>query len=177
LKSLEKLLSIYEDSVGEGGQLMLGLAPDRRGLLPEVDVKRLEELGAAIQRRYGHNLVAGRSRSIPGDSDAALDGDANTFWSAPAGSHHAILEVDFAKPIKFDHALTMEWLNTGQNVQHYKIEIWDGKVWLAVAEGHPIGHKKIDRFPAVTASRVRLNILASSSEAHIREFQLFFVGE
>jgi alpha-L-fucosidase len=32
---------------------------------------------------------------------------------------------------------------------------------------------KIDQFPAVTASRVRLNILSSTSEAHIREFQLF----
>jgi alpha-L-fucosidase len=177
LKSLETLLSIYEDSVGNGGQLMLGLAPDRRGLLPEADVKRLAELGAAIQERYGHNLVDGRARSIPADSDAALDGDSNTFWSAPAGSHHAILEADFAQPIKFDHAVTMEWLNVGQNIQHYKIEIWDGKAWSAVAEGHPIGHKKIDRFPAVTTSRVRLNILASSSEAHIREFQLFFTGE
>jgi alpha-L-fucosidase len=177
LKSLEKLLSIYEDSVGKGGQLMLGLAPDRRGLLPEVDVKRLEELGTTIQRRYGHNLVAGRTHTVPTDSDAALDSNASTFWSAPAGSHHAILEVDFAQPIKFDHAVTMEWLNAGQNVQHYRIEIWDGKSWSAVAEGHPIGHKKIDCFPAVTASRVRLNILASSSEAHIREFQLFFAGE
>jgi len=177
LKSLEKLFLIYEDSVGEGGQLMLGLAPDRRGLLPEADVKRLEELGAAIQKRYGHNLVAGRSRSIPSDSDAAVDGDPDTFWSAPAGSHHAILEVDFAQPVKFNRAVTMEWLNAGQNIQHYKIEIWDGKAWSAVVEGYPIGHKKIDRFPAVTASRVRLNILASSSEAHIREFQLFFAGE
>ena len=45
--------------------------------------------------------------------------------------------------------------------------------WTEVARGQAIGHKRIDRFAPVTASRVRLNILSSSAEAHIREFQLF----
>jgi alpha-L-fucosidase len=43
-------------------------------------------------------------------------------------------------------------------------------------EGGAIGHKRIDHFAPVTASRVRLNILASSAEAHIREFQVFKIG-
>jgi alpha-L-fucosidase len=110
-------------------------------------------------------------------TEAALDGDPDTFWSAPAGSHHAILEADFAKPVRFDRAMTMEWLNDGQHIEHYRIEVWDGKSWKAVAEGHAIGHKRIDSFAAVSASRVRLNILASSAEAHVREFQVFAAGE
>jgi alpha-L-fucosidase len=40
-------------------------------------------------------------------TEAALDGDPDTFWSAPAGSHHAILEADFAKPVRFDRAMTI----------------------------------------------------------------------
>jgi alpha-L-fucosidase len=67
----------------------------------------------------------------------------------------------------------MEWLNDGQHVQRYRIEAWDGTHWKPLAEGQAIGHKKIDRFPRTTSARVRLNILSSSSEAHIREFQLF----
>jgi alpha-L-fucosidase len=43
-------------------------------------------------------------------------------------------------------------------------------------EGSAIGHKRIDHFAPVTASRIRLNILSSSAEAHIREFQIFNVG-
>jgi alpha-L-fucosidase len=109
---------------------------------------------------------------------AALDGNPDTFWSAPAGSHHAVLEVNFDKPITFDHALTMEWLNDGQHVEKYAIEVWSetDKKWKVIASGEAIGHKKIDAFAAVTASRVRLNILSSTSEAHIREFQLFDWG-
>jgi alpha-L-fucosidase len=33
--------------------LMLGLAPDKRGLLPESDVARLKEFGAEVRRIYG----------------------------------------------------------------------------------------------------------------------------
>jgi len=67
----------------------------------------------------------------------------------------------------------MEWLNDGQHVQNYAIEAWQNGAWKRIAHGSAIGHKKIDRFSPVTAARVRLRILSSASEAHIREFQLF----
>ena len=67
----------------------------------------------------------------------------------------------------------MEWLNAGQHVEKYAIEIYRGGKWVAIANGQAIGHKKIDHFEPATASRVRLHIISSSSEAHIREFQLF----
>jgi len=172
LKTVEELVETYDNTVGHGGQLMLGLAPDRRGLLPDADVKRLEEFGAAVRKRYGDNLIAKDHIRNP-SSDAALDGDPDTFWSAPAGSHHAILEVNFPHPVTFDRSMLMEWLNDGQHVEHYRIEAWDGKGWKRLVEGHAIGHKKIDSFPSTTTMRVRLNILSSSSEARIREFQLF----
>lgn len=172
LKSLQELITIYEATVLRGGQLMLGVAPDRRGLLPDEDVKRLQELGAAIRQRYSTNLLAREHIRNPA-AEPAFDGDPDTFWSASAGSQHAILQASFAKPITFDHALTMEWLNDGQHVEQYRIEAWDGRTWRVLAEGHAIGHKRLDRFNPITASRVRLNILASSAEAHIREFQLF----
>ncbi len=172
LKTVQELVSTYEQTVGRGGQLVLGIAPDRRGLLPDADVQRLKEFGQAISRQFGSNLVA---KHIKGNTnnELALDGNQDTFWSAPAGSHHAVLEVAFDKPITFDRVLTMEWLNDGQHVQKYAIEIFrDGK-WIEIACGQAIGHKRIDRFQPVSASRVRLNILSSASEAHIREFQLF----
>jgi alpha-L-fucosidase len=174
LKSLDVLLDTYDKTVGRGAQLMLGVAPDNRGLLPDSDVKRLEEFGAALRKRSESNLVLRRDRASVGFEDA-LDGDPDTFWSAPAGSRHAEIELDFDKPVIFDHALTMEWLNDGQHIQKYAIEIWSepDKAWRPVAEGQAIGHKKIDQFPSVTARRVRLNILSSTSEARIREFQLY----
>jgi alpha-L-fucosidase len=174
LKSLNELLDVYDKTVGRGAQLMLGLAPDRRGLLPDSDVARLQEFGAALRKRAGANLSPRHAKTTPGIA-AALDGDPDTFWSAPPNSHHALLEVSFDQPATFDHVLTMEWLNDGQHVEKYAIEVWSDsqQKWERVAGGEAIGHTKIDQFPTVTAKQVRLNILSSTGEAHIREFQLF----
>ena len=58
LNSVDELLNIYTNTVGRGAQLMLGLAPDNTGRIPDSDVKRLQEFGAAVHRLYEHNLVA-----------------------------------------------------------------------------------------------------------------------
>src|SRR5579871_503925 len=84
LLSVDELLNIYTNTVGRGGQLMLGIAPDRRGLLPDSDVQRLKELGNALRQRFGGNLVAKHTRSTP-EMERALDGDPDTFWSATSG--------------------------------------------------------------------------------------------
>src|SRR6201999_1447796 len=111
------------------------VAPDNRGLIPDVDAKRLEEFGDALRRREANDLALQHRPTTP-ELAAALDGDPDTFWSAPVGSHHATLEVDFGKPVAFDHAVTMEWLNDGQHVEKYAIEIWDAKsaMWRRIAQ-------------------------------------------
>lgn len=174
LKSVAELVEVYNNTVGHGGQLMLGIAPDNTGRLPEADVKRLKEFGDAIRQLYSHNLIV-EEHATPASSNesAALDNNPDTFWSAPAGSHHATVEVTFPKPVTFDRALTMEWLNDGQHIQKYAIEIYRDGAWQSIVEAQAIGHKKVDIFPAVTAQRVRLNLLSTTAEAHIREFQLF----
>ena len=178
LKSLPDLLTLYDQTIGRGGQLMLGLAPDNRGLLPENDAKRLEEFGAAIAKRYAAttNLSREHAQRNP-EVGRALDNDPDTFWSAPPNSHHSMLEVNFAKPVTFDHALIMERLTNGQHIQSFRIEVWDGAAWKSVAADHSVGHKRIESFPAQTAARVRLNILSSTDAAEISEFQLFLIGD
>lgn len=176
LKSLPELLDSYENAVGHGGQWMLGIAPDNRGLLPDVDVVRLRELGDAVRARYGRSLLEAHA---PVDENVAraLDGDPGTFWTAPAGSRSAVLEVRLPKPVTFDHAMTMEWLPEGQRVLEYRIEIWRNGAWQPVVSSFAIGHKKIDHFPAVTADRIRLHILASAGETRIREFGVYRLDE
>lgn len=177
LKSVSELMDNWENSVGKGGQFMLGIAPDTHGLLPDADVKRLAEFGAALKARYGNQAnLAAKHATTDENVAAALDNDPATFWSAPAGSANATLEVDLGHEVTFDHAMSMERLDDGQNVRGYAVQVWDGRAWKTVAQAEAIGHMKIDRFPAVTARKVRLNILSSVGTARIREFKLFDVG-
>jgi alpha-L-fucosidase len=151
LKSLADLVETYRKTVGRGAQLVLGLAPDQRGLLPESDVARLREFGAEVRRLYG--------QVAPGPEER---------WEATVP-----LEIEKAKPFPFERALMMERLNAGQHVARYVIEAWDGHAWRVLTEGATIGHKKIDLFGRTTASRVRLRIIAATGTPAMRAFQVF----
>jgi alpha-L-fucosidase len=176
LKSVDELIEDYDMTVGRGAEMMLGIAPDKNGHVPDADVTRLNEFGEAIRKRYSDNLVQRVGLASRGVWHAALDGDPDTFWSAEKGSHSAVLEVNLPEPVTIDTALTMEWLNDGQNVQKYAIEVMEDGKWKRVAEGQAIGHKKIDHFEPVTTQHVRLNLLSTTGPAHIREFQLYRVS-
>lgn len=176
LKTVGELMDNWESSVGHGGQLMLGVAPDTHGLLPEADVRRLAEFGQALKARYGNqaNLLS-QHAATDDNTAAAIDGDPSTFWSAPAGSANATLEVDLGRDVTFNTAMSMERLDAGQNVHAYAVQVWDGSAWKTVAQAQAIGHMKIDHFAPVTARKVRLNILSSVGTARIRDFKLFDV--
>jgi alpha-L-fucosidase len=58
-------------------------------------------------------------------------------------------------------------------VEEYAVETWDGTRWNVVVSGTTIGHKRLDRFPDVTASKVRLTIRKSLACPTIRAFGLY----
>jgi alpha-L-fucosidase len=164
LKSLDELLDMYHKTVGRGAQLVLGLAPDNRGLLPEADVARLKEFGDAVQRIYGKRLAP--------DGDAGIDGDPDTVWRPPDGSSPAVMYVHIETPAPIDRAVIMEALEFGQQVRKYSIEVQTESGWRTVSSGTTIGHKKIDVFERVTAKSVRLRMQGTDRPPAIRAFQL-----
>ncbi len=151
LKPVSKLLDIYHKSVGRGAQLVLGLAPDNRGLMPDSDVARLKEFGDTIRRLYGSDEKA-------------------EIWQAP--KPQAELVLDFSSPKSVDRALTMEDLTGGQHVRRYEIQTWTGSEWRTLVSGTTIGHKKIDLFPRTTVQRVRLVVRAALGAPQIRQFHV-----
>jgi alpha-L-fucosidase len=175
LKTVPELMKIYDNSVGHGCQLMLGISPDEQGLLPALDAARLREFGQEIHRIYGHDLATAGTpwASVGGDARAAFDNNPDTFWMAPPHVYRAALEVKFSKPVTFDRTVTMEWLNRGQNVEGYDVQAWAGGKWKTLHRGTSIGHKVVDMFPSTTSTRVRLNIVGASHTPAIREFQIY----
>jgi alpha-L-fucosidase len=175
LKPVNELVKEYDQTVGRGAQLMLGLAPDNTGRLPAADVARLKEFGERLRQIYGNNLAA-HGKYAP-DTAAAFDGDPSTYWQAPVPSAGNVtpsaLTVEFAQPVTFDRTLIMERLNEGQHITAYRIEVEEHGQWRQVAQAQAIGHKRIDIFPAVTATAVRLILLDSNGPVRIREFQVY----
>lgn len=150
LKSLEELMEIYHKSVGRGAQLVLGIAPDNRGLLPEVDVKRLEEFGAEIRRLYGQPAAAANASN---PSTAQL----------PAGR-------------RVDRVVVREDLAHGQMVRRFRVEARTGERWVEVARASTIGHKRIVLFDPVVASAVRIVVEASLGPVRLLPLEVYSGG-
>ena len=178
LKSVEDLLKMYHGSVGRGAGLLLNVAPDDRGLLPEQDVKRLRELWQAVKAIYAKDLLGGRpveaSSAQTGHSAAmAVDADLDTCWLAASGDSKAWFQASFDAPTTFDRVVTQEAIQLGQRIRHYAIDVHDGANWLRIHEGSSIGHKKIDIFKApVTAHAVRL-VLEATDAPGLRTFAAY----
>ncbi len=166
LKSVEKLMEIYHQTVGRGAQLVLGIAPDDRGLLPDVDVKRLEEFGAEVKRIYGKGLLCALAAT-----NGCYDGHLRDAVRTPTLDLN--WEIRLKSPVTFDRAVTQEELTNGQFIRKYEIQgLVDGR-WKTLVTGTTIGHKKIDIFPPVTATELRFIVKESLGPVLIQNFDIF----
>jgi len=175
VKSLEHLIDIYYKSVGRNSVLLLNVPPNNRGLIADPDVQRLQEFRKALDKTFAINFAEGKSASADSASFPAsnvVDRREDTYWMSEYKTT-GMIEIDLEKPVTFNVSMVKEYIPQGQKIEAYTIEAWDGKEWKVISTGTTIGHKKLDRFPDVTASKVRLNILQSQNTPQIRAFGLF----
>ena len=178
VKSLAHLLEIYYRSVGRNSNLLLNVPPDRRGLFHENDAARLRELRAVLDQTFRTNLAAGKpakaDNARPGHAAGTItDADGDTYWTTEDGVVRASIEIDLGGPVTFDRAMLQEQIATGQRIEQFALEAWDGQAWKEIARATTVGYQRLLRFPVVTAGRVRLLILDSRDCPTIREFGLF----
>ncbi len=174
IKSLPRLADIYFNSVGMNSVLLLNIPPDRRGLIHETDVARLKEFGNWVSSSFRDNLSL-QATVIPSGLKALADGDRETYKSM--GNTPAYAELTFKEDIVFDVILLQEYIERGQRVEEFTIEVQKEGKWTEVAGGTTIGYKRLLRIQPVRASKVRINIKKSRGDAFIAEAGLFLTSE
>ncbi|HLK57301.1 MAG TPA: alpha-L-fucosidase [Chthonomonadaceae bacterium] len=185
VKTVAQLVDIYYASVGQNASLLLNLPVDTRGLVHETDAERLLGLGKAISAAFAHDLAKGRpttATSVRGNSRRyaaanATDGNPRTYWAAEDTVTTASLEVDLGSPQPVNRVVLQEAIALGQRVEAFTVEAFTDGQWAQVAEGTTIGHKRILRFPDVTASKVRVNITRSRACPTLSNFSLYHAPE
>ena len=150
-RTLEDLMTCYYRSVGRGAVLLLNQTPDTSGLIPPIEAQRAAEFGAEIRRRFGACVAETHGRG-------------------------ATLELKLEKPTAIDHVVAMEEITEGERVRQYVLEAQVDGAWREVARGTAIGHKKIDFFPAVQATAIRLRVTRSAAEPILRRLAALHVG-
>lgn len=146
---LDKLLEIYQGSVGRNATLILGLTPDPDGLIPEPDRARLEEFGRCVENLYAHPA-------------ANASGEGLKFK----------LKVDRSRPV--DRCIISEDISRGERIRKYRIEAETSDGWVSICEGQSVGHKRIESFPAICTSELRLLIEQNDGTPVLKEFSVFY---
>lgn len=147
LLSLEELKDIYYRSVGHGTNLLLNIAPDDRGLIPDPDAIRAREFGQWVRETFSNPI---KKASGTGE----------------------VLEMSLDSPRKISHIILMEDIKHGERVRDYVLDYKKAGKWVELVRGSAIGHKKIDRFEPIITDHVRLRVLEAADRPIIREFAL-----
>jgi alpha-L-fucosidase len=180
-KTLDHLLDIYYGAVGGNAQLLLNIPPDRRGRLPENDILALRRLGDRLRATFAVNLAAGAKAVAARIGSAAseqgpektIDSIPKTAWMTGDGVTSTAVVYDLGRSKTFNVAMLQEDIRTGQRVESFALDAWDGKEWQEIGRGTTVGYKRLLRFPGVKSGEVRLRILKARAPAAISEFGLY----
>ncbi len=169
VKSPEELLGIYYYSVGRGCNMLLNIGPDRRGLLPDRDVRSFQMMGAEVRRRFANPLLTIK--------DFRRDGES---WRCEFRGHGHGARGTISGTMLIDHAVVREDLRKGECVRRFRISVLpylgQGKP-ITVYEGHAIGHKAICQFPLVRCRGVLFEVLEGDASLELLCLDFFNVSK
>ncbi|WP_455584885.1 alpha-L-fucosidase [Bacteroides sp.] len=155
VKSLEKLVDIYFQSVGYNSVLLLNIPPDTRGRLHDTDVQRIKELSDYLQETFATNLIV--------DKDAVWDGNSG-----------AVQVYELVSDARFNTVLLQEDITKGQHIEAFRLEVEGDGEWKPLTEGTTVGYKRLLRLPETHAKRLRLTITASRGLFHLKNIGAFY---
>ena len=147
--SVDELMGMYDTSVARNCNLVIGLVVNNEGLVPQPDVKRMEEFGRALRDRFSKPVGQTSGR-----------GDVVTLaFERPRTIHEIVLQEDIAH---------------GELVRRYVIEGHIGNdTWQQLAAGQSIGNKRIEHVKPVDVAEMRLRVLETRAEPRIKGLQAF----
>ena len=157
------------------------MSPDRRGLLPESDTKRLLELWQVISETFKDNLAknaTAQASEVRGGLTAyaphnLLDGNTETYWATDDDVREAAVELNFENEICFDRVVLQEHIPLGQRIAAHAIQVFKDNTWTTIATGTTIGYKRIHRLPETRATRIRLQIMETNAAPVIESFGIY----
>jgi len=148
VRSLKDLCNRYDETVGRNTNMLLGIVVDNRGLIPDSDVQRLAEFGAAVKKRFSNPLGSSSGRGY----SFVID------WRSPHTIKDVVIQEDISK---------------GQRIGGYKLYGRQNNTWVTVATGVSIGHKRVEPISPDTYTALRLEITKSDGEPLVKSFQCF----
>lgn len=135
-RSGARLLKNYLLSVGCGGFMNVGIAPDPSGKMTANDIKSLRDFKAFRDQLFSNPLK--KQQLIIQNRSAVLE---------------------FGKPLSVNFLELQEDLTHGETVCGYTVEGYVSGKWQKLFGGNAIGLKRLKNFPRVMADALRITVM------------------
>jgi len=155
VKSGKTLFNLYLKSVGHGGNMILNVPPNRKGLIASQDSAALMDFRKVREAAFKTNLF---KNAITKNSKNEI----NIFLAAPT----TINSMQLQEQIKF-----------GQRVIRFEIYAGDNEANMKkIAGSTTIGRKKIIQFPTTTAKCFKVKIIETKASPLMGAVAGYFIN-
>ena len=175
VKSLEKLIDIYFNSVGLNSSLLLNIPVDTRGLIHENDIKRLYELNNYIRNTFSNNFFM-ESKMYFNDTshpiDKLIDNKISTICPFKTKLNN-VIEISLNENKIIDIFKISENINLGQRVKKFRLQALMDDIWVTIEEGTTIGSKRLIKFEPIDIKKLKFTIIDSKDIPMISEIGIY----
>ena len=177
-KTPEQLFDIYLTSVGRGGTLLLNLAPDTRGRVPEEDVASLMAWRKMVDETFANDLAAGAKAEASssrgrGYGAECVIGEGGGYWATADDVTTGDVTLSWQNPQKINYVSIQEHIELGQRVRAFEIDVMDNGSWRKAAEGTTVGYKRIMPLGGVETTAVRVRFTDSRGPLTIERIAVY----
>ena len=142
VKSGNTLFNLYLNSVGHGGNLLLNVPPNRKGLIAPQDSAALMDFRKIREAAFKTNL----------------------FKNAVIKNNKNEIEICLTTPVTINSIQLQEQIKFGQRVIRFEIYAGDKEADMKkIAGSTTIGRKKIIQFPTTTAKCFKVKIIETKA--------------
>lgn len=159
VKSLDKLMTIYYNSVGANGLFLLNVPPNRDGLICQKDASVLHEMGEWLRKEKSLQVPSKDVKTTPiSKTDRGYEWDV----SFPQSSIDRIrLEEDTTK---------------SQRIERFSIYSIDGERETKLWSGSVVGFGRIAIFQPIVTDHLRVVVEECRLEPYIKDCEVYKTG-
>ena len=156
VKTDKQLFNLYLKNVGRGGNFLLNVPPNRKGLISPADSTSLMEFKKMRDAAFKNNVLK----------------------NATIKKHGNEMDICLTQAATFNTLQLQEQIKYGQRVISFEIEAGDNESSLKkIAASTTIGRKKIIQFPTVTAKCIKVKITATKATPVMGAIAAYLIKE
>ena len=150
LRAIDFMMRVYFESIGRGANLLINMTPDTSGIIPDTEVKRLDDFGKKIYGLFSTPLGPLNKKQLE-----------DTLWiQLPEKNKIGLIEIE-------------EDISNGQHIKKYKIAAYVSDQWKVIASGLSIGRKRLDIIEPVVTNQVRLILSGNKDYMSVKKFAVY----